>query len=509
MINLALQKPSLARFSAILLSTLLALLAGCDNATNSIEGAPPYSDFKVPEFDISETKPGGDTTVSTKPFASLELPAANISKELKPDFHAGKALANQPWVKAPTVTFARDGLGPVYNARTCLMCHIKGGKGFMPDTSDIPLMGTLVRLSKPGNLAEANKQAGVNPHPVYGDQIQGQSISLAHQLRHSQKPGTLKHSVAPEAYVHVNWIEQTFTYPDTHQVQLRKPNVEFRNLGYGELGDDTLIGLRVAPSIAGMGLLELIPQADINALSDEQDQNQDGISGRVNWVWDNKLKGMAAGRFGLKSNKATLDMTVAGAFANDVGITNSLAPNQPCTVKQTTCLAQEDGNDDEGVELPDHLLELVINFNRNLAPVSRRKPNNALVQEGREIFYQTGCQQCHNPRFVTGESESRPHLAKQTIWPYSDLLLHDMGSDLADNRPDFEASGSEWRTAPLWGVGILTEVNGNGALLHDGRARSVEEAILWHGGEALETKNRFVHLPKKKRQSLLQFVNSL
>lgn len=505
--NIALQEPSSARFSAVLLYAFLLYLAGCDGTANTSDDA--HSRLYAPTYDVAENSPGGDSTVSIKPFASLELPAANMAKELKPNFHAGKALANQPWVKAPTVTFARDGLGPIYNARTCLMCHIKGGKGFVPSNSIIPLMGTLVRLSKPGEINAKNDKAGVNPHPVYGDQIQGQSISLAHQLRHSQKPGTLQHNVAPEAYVHINWSEEIFTYPDTHQVSLRKPELEFRNLGYGPLGEDTLFGLRVAPAIAGMGLIELIPQADINALSDEQDANQDGISGRVNWVWDNKLKAVAPGRFGLKSNKATLDMTVAGAFANDVGITSSLSPSQPCTKKQATCLAQPDGNEKNGVELSDELLELVINFNRNLAPASRRQPNDEIVLQGRELFYQIGCHQCHNPSFETAQSENNPHLGKQVIWPYSDFLLHDLGPELADNRPDFQASGSEWRTAPLWGVGILKEVNGSDALLHDGRARSVEEAILWHGGEAQIAKDKFVHLPKQKREALVTFVKSL
>ena len=501
------QKPSFARFSAILSSAIL-LLAGCDASAPS-EQTNPYSSVRFPAYSAAENNPGGDTTVSIKPFASFELPSANMDRRLRPDFHAGKALANQPWVKAPTITTARDGLGPIYNARTCLMCHIKGGKGFIPADANTALMGTLVRLSKPGKVTAGNVKAGVNPHPVYGDQIQGQSISLAHQLRHSQKPDTLKHDVAPEAYTYLNWVEHTFTYPDSYQVNLRKPELEFRNLGYGAIGENTLFSLRVAPAIAGMGLIELIAQEDINALSDANDANQDGISGRVNWVWDNKLQATAPGRFGLKSNKATLDMTVAGAFANDVGITSALSPSQPCTKKQVTCLSQPNGNDKNEVELSDELLELVVNFNRNLAPVNRRNTNNDIVMQGREIFYQTGCQQCHNPQFKTLPSTLNPHLGEQIIWPYSDFLLHDLGPDLADNRPDFQATGSEWRTAPLWGVGMLEAVNGSGVLLHDGRARTIEEAILWHGGEALSVKNKFVHLPKPKRDALVKFVNSL
>lgn len=489
---------------------LVLFLSGCGQSSS------------VPELQPSENAPGGDTTVSIQPFASFQLPAGNIATDLKPDFHAGKALANQPWVKAPTVTFARDGLGPIYNARTCLMCHINGGKGFIPANNETALTGTLVRLSKPETAQQqADKKAGVIPHPVYGDQIQSQSISLAHQLRHSQPQ--LKHDIAPEAYVHVNWQYETFTYPDGSEVKLRKPELDFKYLGYGPLNtnenDTTLIGLRVAPAIHGMGLLELIPQADIDAWVDENDSDNNDVSGRTNFVWDAASETMMPGRFGIKANKASLVHTVAGAFTNDVGITNSVVPGQPCTKSQTACIntihgednngQDQDGNPKPKVELPDNLLKLVVDFNRNIAPVERRNSTQPNVISGRTVFYETGCQNCHRPSFVTGESNEFPHLSNQTIWPYTDLLLHDMGPELSDGRPDFLATGSEWRTPPLWGLGVSEQVNGSTALLHDGRANTIEEAILWHGGEAEVSKQRFVELPKTKRQDLLDFVYSL
>ena len=494
----------------LVLSSFILLSACGQSANNNLD----YSGFSAPKISIEENKPGGDTTVSNKPFASFQLPAANLNIDLRPKFHAGKALANQPWVKAPTITTARDGLGPIYNARTCLSCHVKGGKGFIPANNKTPLTSTLVRLSTLGNETEKLKQSGVIPHPVYGDQIQSQSISLAHQLRHSQKPGTLKHDVAPEAYIYINWVEKKFIYPDQHTVMLRSPQLDFQSLGYGPLGEDTLYSIRVAPTLHGMGLVSLIAEQDILALSDEDDTNQDGISGRANQVWDVEKQATAMGRFGLKSNKPTLNMIVAGAFTNDLGITNSLAPNQPCTDLQPSCLNIPNGNDKvDGhkvpVELPDPLLKLVVNFNRDLAPVERRNSKDKDVLAGRELFYQTGCNQCHNPRFVTQKSESAPHLSEQIIWPYSDFLLHDMGPDLADGRPDFLATGNEWRTPPLWGVGLLSQVNGMATLLHDGRARTVEEAILWHGGEAESAKSRFVSLEKEDRERLIKFVNSL
>jgi CxxC motif-containing protein (DUF1111 family) len=491
------------------LGLMCVLISGCDLYSQPLD----YRSSQAPQYQESEALPGGQTSVSTKPFASLEKPAANMADELKPKFHAGKALANQPWIKAPTTTTARDGLGPVYNARTCLACHIKGGKGTIPENSDIALSNTLVRLGKPNNhpsaTAELLQQQGLVPHPVYGDQIQHQSTSLAHQLRHNKSAQNIPHDVAPEAYMYVQWHESNFTYPDEKQVTLRRPSIDFRYLGYGPLGDDTLLSIRVAPSIHGMGLLELIKQDDINALADADDKNQDGISGRVNQVWDVKSQTVQPGRFGLKSNKPTLEVIIAGAFTNDIGITNYLFPNQPCTAEQSTCAQQATGNDEEGVELPKHLLELVVNFNRNLAPLKREKTQNKTVLQGREIFYQTGCNQCHQPRFLTGESEHFSHLSKQEIWPYTDLLLHDMGPALSDNRPEFLASGQEWRTAPLWNIGDQPDVNGSHVLLHDGRARNVEEAILWHGGEAQNVKNNFVHLPVLQREALIEFVYSL
>ncbi|MGR6875089.1 di-heme oxidoreductase family protein [Pseudomonas sp. HK3] len=485
------------------------LLSGCDVYSPALD----YRATQAPPYNESELLPGGETSVSIKPFASLEKPAANMTSELKPNFHAGKALANQPWIKAPTTTTARDGLGPVYNARTCLACHIKGGKGTIPDNSETPLSTTLVRVGKshndPSATAQLLQQQGLVPHPVYGDQIQHQSTSLSHQLRHIESAKNIPHDVAPEAYMHVQWQESKFVFPDGREVMLRKPTIDFRYLGYGPLGDDTLLSIRVAPSIHGMGLLELIEQQDINALADEADKNQDGISGRVNQVWDVKSQTVKPGRFGLKSNKPTLEMIVAAAFTNDIGITNYLFPNQPCTAKQENCVRQITGNDDEGVELPKHLLELVVDFNRNLAPLKRQNPQTKAVLKGRELFYQSGCNQCHQPRFVTGKSERFTHLSKQEIWPYTDLLLHDMGPELADNRPEFLASGQEWRTAPLWNLGDQPGVSGSHVLLHDGRARNVEEAILWHGGEAENAKDKFIHLPVLQREALMEFVYSL
>ncbi len=495
-----LKKPSIARLLAlpsffISFCLLAFLLSACSQTKKAI----------APEFSESEWRPGGLTTVMPVKHIRFDLPAANLPMHLKTQFHAGKALAQQPWIKAPTITTSRDGLGPLYNARTCLACHVKGGKGSMPSDANTPLFSSLIRLSKAGD----HKIQGVMAHPVYGDQIQTQSTSLAHQLRHLPTAKSLEQDVKPEAYVYIKWGHKTFTYPDQHQVNLRTPVLELRNLNYGPIGTDTLLSIRVAPSIHGMGLIDLIPQAHITNLADELDADKNGISGRVNHVWDITKQASVPGRYGLKANKPTLAMTVAGAFANDLGISNPLFPMQPCTNSQTKCQQAASGNDKEGFELTQQQLGLVIDFNRNLAPVKARNLTDSEVLKGRELFYQTGCQNCHQPNFKTAKSTLAPHLSAQTIWPYSDFLLHDLGTDLADHRPDFEANGQEWRTAPLWGVGLQEKVNGSKALLHDGRAQSIEEAILWHGGEALKAKNTFIHLNKSERENLSLFVNAI
>ncbi len=512
------QKPGLSRLlallaqrtsvqlSAPLLAIFTGLLVGCSEAQRS-------ADSPVPAVSESENRPGGNATTSLIPFPSFDKLAPSLPDEAKPDFHAGRALARQPWVKAPTITDARDGLGPVYNARACLACHVRGGKGLIPADSKTPLFSGLLKMSIPVKTGDTLTW---QPEPTYGEQLQTQSVALQHQLR-LKTPAEMaaEGQVAPEAYAYIQWQQSRFTYPDGAEVTLRQPSLDLKHLAYGEMHPETAFSLRNAPMIQGMGLLGLIPQSAINALSDPDDSNQDGVSGRVNQVIDVRTGALAPGRFGLKANKASIDEIVAGAFSNDLGISNPLFPEQPCTQAQLLCLKQPNGNgttqEDSGVELADPLLQLVIQFTNNLGVPKRRNPDNPDVQAGRPLFYQTGCASCHQPSFQT-TSQTSPelaHLANQTIWPYTDLLIHDMGPELADHRPDGAASGSEWRTPPLWGIGLSPQVNGSRNLLHDGRAQTIEEAILWHGGEANSAKQRFVQLDNEQRQQLLAFVRSL
>lgn len=461
---------------------------------------------RAPKWQPAEQLPGGEGSVSVKPFPSFVLPAANLPAALKPDFHAGKALAHQPWVKAPTITTARDGLGPVYNARTCLACHVNGGRGQMPEDSNRGLRQAFLRLSIPGT----DEVLGVIPEPVYGDQLQTQSVALYHQL--GKDPQALGEKaaaeVAPEAYVYVDWQTHTFNYPDGDSIELRKPAIRIEQLGFGELHPEVQISLRNAPPLIGVGLLELIPESSILANADPNDMDGDGISGRINRVWNFVEQKPTAGRFGWKANRADLIHVTASAFANDIGITNSIFNKEPCTQQQITCLQTKSGADANGVELSDELLILATNFTRNIG-VPRRAPLTQQAHIGRELFYKVGCVNCHKPGFVTAASREFPHLGEKTIWPYTDLLLHDLGEALADGRSDYLASGTEWRTPPLWGVGLSEKVNGSQLLLHDGRARTVEEAIIWHGGEADSAKQEFIQLTKNQRQALIAFVRSL
>ena len=462
----------------------------------------------APERLPAEAFPGGEGSVGFSPFASFELPAANLPEPQRPLFHAGKALANQPWIKAPTGTDARDGLGPLYNARTCLGCHINGGRGPVPDSGEQAIFTAILRLSVPG---EDNLEQGSQPDPVYGHQLQGQSVALSHQLRGriAPKDPATNPEAPPEARVYIDWREKTYKYPDGEVRTLRVPQTRIEELGYGALDPLALFSLRTAPAIHGLGLLEAIDQDHIDELADPDDFDNDGISGRVNRVWDFERQVIVPGRFGWKANRANLRITTAGAFQADVGITNPIFPEQPCTVSQQRCKRTPNGNNADGIELPEHLLALTVGFVSNIGvPASREQTMQ--TELGRDLFFRVGCAGCHRPSFTTKTLEGNfAHLGLQKIWPYTDLLLHDMGPELSDGRPDYQASGSEWRTPPLWGLGLSAAVNGVGTFLHDGRARNVEEAILWHGGEAAPTRDSFTELTKSEREAVIEFVNSL
>jgi CxxC motif-containing protein (DUF1111 family) len=286
------------------------------------------------------------------------------------------------------------------------------------------------------------------------------------------------------------------------------------DLAQGPLAPGAMLSPRVTPQMIGLGLLEAIPAADILARVDEDDADGDGISGRANIVWSPEFDRPLLGRFGLKAGAATIREQSAGAFAGDMGLSTVLHPDPwgDCTPAQVACRTaphgQEPGTRD-GLEVDGTSLDLVTFYARNLAVPDRRTPDDPTVLRGKQVFYETGCTACHTPKFVTARLEDRPEQSFQLIWPYSDLLLHDMGPGLADNRPEARATGSEWRTSPLWGIGLTEQVTGTASFLHDGRARTLLEAVLWHGGEAQAARDTVVSMPAPDRAALLTFLESL
>ncbi|HMK42061.1 MAG TPA: di-heme oxidoredictase family protein, partial [Methyloceanibacter sp.] len=251
----------------------------------------------------------------------------------------------------------------------------------------------------------------------------------------------------------------------------------------------------------------------ILANADPDDANKDGIFGKPNMVWSREHQKLMLGRFGWKEGIPTITQQAAEAFNGDIGLSTTLIPkgSGDCTEKEAACLAAPNGNSPkyQNVEVGDDLFNMVVFYSKNLAVPARRKADDPEILQGKQVFYQIGCIGCHKPKFMTGDAPGQPHLSHQLIYPYTDLLLHDMGEGLADNRPEGDASGKEWRTAPLWGIGLTGTVNGHTLFLHDGRARNLTEAILWHGGEAQASRDKFAALPAADRARLVAFVNSL
>ena len=299
-------------------------------------------------------------------------------------------------------------------------------------------------------------------------------------------------------------------YADGEAWELRVPSYNIRDLAYGPLHPDTRVSPRIAPPLPGMGLLDAIPDQAVAAAADPEDADGDGISGRVNRVWDRAERRTVPGRFGWKASQPTLLQQAAAAFRNDIGITNALYPSETCTPEQVACRNARNGRGPGTPhEISDATLAATTRFLRLLPVPRRRNPDDPDVLTGRHLFHRTGCAACHVPRHVTGEVAGFPELSNQVIWPYTDLLLHDMGEGLADGRREFEATGREWRTPPLWGLGWSKRISGHESYLHDGRARNLSEAILWHGGEAETAQHAFVNLARPERQALLAFLESL
>ena len=460
----------------------------------------PTSDFTKPES--YERRPGGATTVfKLNNKDAFSHPSANMSFERQLDFAVGNGIFRKIWVSSPSSTVSSDGLGPLFNARSCQGCHIKDGRGRPPNPGE-RAVSLLIRLSIPAQndehqVALSQYRKSVIPDPVYGGQLQNYSVQ----------------EVPAEGKINITYKEEKIKLADKSVVTLRTPNYQITNLLYGDFHPDIRLSPRVAPQMIGMGLLEAIPEDDILALEDESDLDGDGISGRSNWVWSDEDNKVALGRFGWKAGQPTVAQQSAGAFLGDIGISTPLysTPYGECTEKQTECRNAPHGNAPEanGAEAEKTIFDLAVFYSRNLGVPARRDIDDPKVLEGKRLFYEANCVGCHNPKFVTRRDSIGEEQSFQLIWPYTDMLLHDMGEGLADNRAEAVATGREWRTAPLWGIGLTETVSKHTLFLHDGRARNLLEAILWHGGEAEASKQKVVNMTRDERDALLAFLRSL
>ncbi|WP_313477333.1 di-heme oxidoreductase family protein [Stutzerimonas kunmingensis] len=462
---------------------LLALaLVACDNVETPT--------FSQPE--PGEALSGGSTTVMKFDQNAYSMPSANLAPMRRLDFSVGNSFFRNPWVIAPASTTARDGLGPLLNTNACQNCHIKDGRGHPPAPDATSAVSMLVRLSIPAGPehAEVVRERGIAPEPSYGGQLQDMAI-----------PG-----VAPEGKVRLRYSTEQVRFADGTEVELRRPEIELNDLAYGDMHPDTRMSLRIAPPMIGLGLLEAIPEEALLANADPDDRNGDGISGRPNRVFDQTSRQTVIGRFGWKAGQPGLNQQNADAFFNDMGLSTSLLSGSSCTDRQTECRAMPDGGEPE---VSDDILAQVLFYTRNLGVPARRNVDAPQVLAGKTLFHRAGCQSCHVPQFTTAADAAEPELANQLIRPYTDLLLHDMGEGLADDRAEFEASGREWRTPPLWGIGLTQAVSGHTQFLHDGRARNLLEAILWHGGEAEKARQIVLGYDQNERTALLSFLESL
>lgn len=444
---------------------IAALLAGCGDENS---------------MDIEVPLAGGDTTVFDASSHAYSLPAPNLDKEGLELHLEGDAQFEAVFVTAPAEV--NSGLGPLFNSASCVFCHPRDGRAPAPMQGG-PLGSALIRLSLPNDMENGGAPT---PVPGYGGQLNDRAIINSE----------------PEATVAVHYRIVIVKTADGRSYELRVPEFVIQN-AYTPLPPETLTSLRMPRPVFGLGLLEAVSEEYILSLADEQDADGDGISGKPNYVTDVATGRLALGRFGWKANQPSLRQQTAAAYHDDMGVTTSLFPRESSYGQ----LQSDDRMDDP--EISDEILDAVTFYVQTLAVPARRNVNDPQVRRGERLFTEAQCSACHVPELRTGVLADVPEVSNQTIYPYTDMLLHDMGPELADGRPDYAANGYEWRTPPLWGIGLSAVVNGHTNLLHDGRARSVEETILWHGGEAEAAREMFKTMTHSDRAALVAFVLSL
>lgn len=389
------------------------------------------------------------------------LPVTALGEGLDEALQAamGQSFFDLPWVQAPASTRARDGLGPLFNARACSTCH-RGGAGGSPPRAGSDNPALVMQL--------------VGADPAYGTQLQPLGAGI---------PG--------EGVLRVRYRPLTIRLHDGGTVSLNAPTYTLKRLNHGELDPATSLSPRLAPPLHGVGRLAAVPETAILALVDPDDGDGDGISGRARWVTDRLDGARRVGRFGLKADHPDLAHQVAAAFSADMGLTSRYYPDTTCAPRQTECRGRPDGANRVGEpEVSDTILAAVTAF------IARRPPPRGRLSEpGFKLFADLGCARCHVPRLPASDGTD--------VAAFTDLLLHDLGPGLADD------AGGEWRTAPLWGLGQRLADTRGAAFLHDGRARSLTEAVLWHDGEARAAAAGFRRLPADERASLLRFLEAL
>ncbi len=479
---------------AIAAGACIALLAGAGGLTWVLADEPAA-------VDALGEQTAGPATVPAAGKNAFSFPFANLEDDERQRFAVGNSFFRRNWVEAPSSTAARDGLGPHFIARSCGGCHDQDGRGAPPDfrkgLNEQPI-GLLIRLSVP---IRGSDPLVTEPEPTYGDQFNNRAVG----------------GVRPEGQVRIHLTPVHGRFADGTRYTLLAPRYQLTDLAYGPMQKGTLLSPRLAPQLPGVGLLDAIAEGDIVANAEAQAraaaETGSPIRGQVNRVRDAFSGETRVGRFGWKANVPTLVHQTAGAFLGDMGITSRWFPAEACTAKQKDCLASPRGAEGKSPEIDDTTLSHVVFYESTLAPAARRGAREPEVLQGQKLFTAAQCAVCHRPNYVTAQAPfpalSSPKVAGQTIWPYTDLLLHDMGEALADHRPDGQANGRQWKTPPLWGTGLIRDVNGHERLLHDGRANGVLEAVLWHGGEAEGAKQQVLKMSAAERAALVKFVESL
>ncbi|MCW3479051.1 c-type cytochrome [Neisseriaceae bacterium JH1-16] len=425
---------------------------------------------------------GGQGSVERRDDNAFSMPASNLDEKHRANFLTGVSLFRKTWSDSTAASNPRPGLGPFFNARSCVACHPSDGRGAPPGAfgqAQEPPLALLMRLSIPA-------PHGTQPEPVYGNQFTTEAVA----------------GVASKGRIEIDYRVIPGRYGDGTLYQLQQPGYRLTALGYGPLHPKTQLSPRIAPQMIGLGLLEAVRAEDIVANAHRQRGDADGIAGQVNRVDDVERGTAAIGRFGWKANVASLPQQLFNAFNADLGVTSDALPREDCPPGLTACRPHP-------TELTQGQFEPLLVYSRLLAVPSQRDADTAQVRRGSQLFTAARCAVCHQPRYHTGELAGFPELRGQEIRPYTDLLLHDMGEGLADHRPDGLANGRQWKTPPLWGIGLIPTVNGHSRYLHDGRARNLAEAVLWHDGEARASRERFRTMNAADRAALLAFLGSL